>query len=239
MGITIPGELDYALDLLGYEWPNIDEDAVREAAELVRGLRDDLQETLDDLDHTINNDLTEAFTSKAALSYIQAFTENRTQNMDQMIDLLPGAADGIDLLADAIVVLKTKVIAELTITVAQLAAAAATAFFTAGASLAANAAIIAARKKALDIATDIAVEQLMAQILTMVVEPLTETAAGLAEAVVSAPLTTATGGDMPTFDVSFDLMERLADAIDDCGSEQEDILDTFISRVTSLPMFAS
>lgn len=239
MGITIPGELDYALDLLGYEWPNIDEDAVRELATLVRDLRDDLQGTLDDLDRTINGDLAEAFTSKAATSYIQAFTDNRTQNMDQMIDLLPGVADGIDIFADAVVALKTKVIAELTITVAQLAAAAATAFFTAGASLAANAAIIVARKKALDIATSIAMEQVLAQIISMVVEPLTESLAGLAEAVLDAPISTASGGEVPTFDVSFDLMEQLADAIEDCGADQEDILDTFISRAMSLPIFAS
>lgn len=239
MGLTVPGELDYALDLLGYEWPNIDEDAVREAATLVRGLRDDLQGTLDDVDAKINNELREAFTSKAATSYIEAWTENRTQNMDQVLELLPGVADGIDVYADAVFALKTKVIAELSITVAQLAAAAAAAIFTGGASLAANAAIIAARKKALDIATDLAVEQLIGQMVSMVIEPLTETVTALSEAVVAAPLTKATGGEVPKFDVSFDLMEQLATAIDDCGADQEDIIDTFISRVTSLPIFAS
>lgn len=239
MGITIPGELDHLLDLLGYEWPNIDEDAVREAADLVRGLRDDLQGTLDDLDSRIHGELSEAFTSKAARAYIQAWTDNRSQNMDQVLDVLPGVAQGIDVFADAVVALKLKVIAELTITAAQIAAAAATAVVTGGLSLAANAAIIAARKKALDIATDIAVEQLVGQLATMVAEPLTETIPGLANAILDAPLTTSSGGDVATFDVSFELMEQLADAIDDAGADQEDIVDTFISRVTSLPIFAS
>lgn len=238
MAITVPGELDYVLDLLGYEWPNLDEDAIREAAELVRTLRVDLQGTLDTLDAKIEGELSEAFTSKAATAYIEAWKDNRTQNMDQLLELLPGVADGIDVFAAAVTALKLKVIAELTITAAQIAAAAASAVVTLGASVAANAAIIAARKKALDIATDIAVEELAGQLLVMVVEPLTDTVAGLAEAILDAPMTT--GGDQtPTFDVSYDLMEDLAQAIEDCGADQEDIVDTFISQVMSLPIFAS
>lgn len=235
MGITIPGELDFALDLLGYEWPNIDEDAVRDAATLIRGLEQDLKGTLDDLETTINTDLVAAFKSKAATSYIEAFVENRTQNMDQMVDLLPGVADGVAIYAEALVALKLKVIAELVITAAQIAAAIASAVFTFGASLAAQAAIIAVRKKLIDVATDLIVDELVGQILVMVLEPMTDTIVGLAEAVLAAPLTTSAGGEPPTFDVSYDLMDQLATAIDDCGAEQEEILLTFIGSVTSLP----
>ena len=158
--------------------------------------------------------------------------------MDQLLDVLPGVADGIDVLAAAVTALKLRVIAELTITAAQIASAAASAVVTAGVSVAANAAIIAARKKALDIATDIAVEELAGQLLVMVVEPLTDTVAGLAEAILDAPMTTA-GDETPTFDVSYDLMEDLAQTIEDCGADQEDIVDTFISQVMSLPIFGS
>lgn len=238
MAITVPGELDYVLDLLGYEWPNLDEDAIREAAELVRTLRDDLQGTLDDLDNKIDGDLKEAFTSKAATAYIEAWTDNRTQNMDQLLEVLPGVADGIDVFAGAVTALKLKVIAELTITAAQIAAAAASAVVTLGASVAANAAIIAARKKALDIATDIAVEELAGQLLVMVVEPLTDTVAAFSEAILDAPMTTG-GSETPKFDVKYDLMEDLAQAIEDCGADQEDLIDTFVSQVMGLPIFAS
>lgn len=239
MAVTIPGELDYILDMLGYEWPNIDEDAVREAAQLIRSLRDDLDDTLSDLDSWINNELSEAFESKAAMSYINAWTDNRTQNMDRMLDVLPGVADGVEIFADAVVALKLKVIAELTITAAQIAAAAATAVLTGGLSLAANAAIIAARKKALDIATDIAVEQLVGQLLTLVVEPLSDVIPEVAAAILDAPLTNASGGEVAKFDISFEVMDQLATRIEDCGDEQEAIIDTFISRVMSLPIFAS
>lgn len=235
MGITIPSELDYVLDLLGYEWPNIDEDAVRELATLMRLARDDMEETLDALDRRINTDLAEAFKCKSAASYIQAFTENRTQNMNRFLDIFTEAADGVDLFADAVVVLKMKVIAELTITAAQIAAAAATAVVTAGASVAANAAIIAARKKAMDVATGFLTDQISDQAMQLVIVPLRETLPGVFEAMIDWPITTWQGGEAPAFEVSFDLMEQLADALEDCGDEQADILETFACRAESLP----
>jgi len=238
MAITVPGELDFALDMLGFEWPNIDEDAVRDAATLLRTLREDLQTTLDTLDDRIDGDLSEAFTSKTASAYIEAWTENRTQNMDQMLDLLPGVADGLDLFADAVVALKTKVIAELVITAAQLAATAASAVLTLGASAAASAAILVARKKALDILTQIAVEELIGQIAVMVIEPLTSSLDGLVAAVLDHPITSS-GSQPQTYDADYDLMEQIADAIDDCGTDQEELLSTFASQVAGLPIFAA
>lgn len=239
MGMMIPSELDFVLDLLGYEWPNIDEDAVKDAATLMRGLGDDLDGTLVALDTTINNDLSEAFKSKAASAFLQAYTENRSQNMDQIVGLLPGVADGVDIFADAVLALKLKVIAELVITAAQIAAALASAVLTFGASLAAQAAIIAVRKKLIDVATDLIVDELIGQIAMMVIEPLTDTLAGYAQAMLDAPLVSNAGGEQPTFDMSYDLMDQLADAIEDCGDEQEAIIDTFVSELAGLPLFAA
>ncbi|GGH47773.1 WXG100 family type VII secretion target [Microbacterium album] len=238
MAITVPGELDFVLDMLGYEWPNVDEDAVREAAALVRELRDDLQRTLDAMDARIAGELSAGFQSRAALAYLEAWTENRTQNMDALLGALPGVADGIELIADAVVALKTKVVAELAITAAQLAAAAATAVATAGVSVAANAAIIVARKKALDVVTELAVAEVVAQALGAVVEPLAGTIADLADAIVDAPLVSG-GADVPAVDVDFAVMDAIADAMDECGAEQRAIGIAFASRVSALPIFAS
>ena len=33
-------------------------------------------------------------------------------------------------------------------------------------------------------------------------------------------------------------MEQIADAIDDCGADQEELLSTFASQIASLPIFA-
>ncbi|MGH3351812.1 MAG: hypothetical protein ACRDPS_14185 [Nocardioides sp.] len=237
MGMTIPSELDYVLDLLGYEWPNVDEDAVHDAAQLVRGLESDMRETLDGLESRML-ELEADVKSKSVSALVRAYAENRTANLDQLLDALPEVADGIDIVADAIVALKVKVIAELTITAAQIAAAAATAVVTLGASVAANAAIIAARKKALDIATDIAMDELLGQVLSMVVEPLSGTIADLATKAMEAPLVTS-GDETGGVDLSFDLMDQIAQAIDDCGQDQAAIGTSFTTQLAALPLFAS
>ncbi|MBC7277259.1 hypothetical protein [Nocardioides sp.] len=237
MGMTIPAELDHVLDLLGYEWPNVDEDAVRDAAQLVRELEADVRGTLDRLEARMI-ELQEGAKSKSVSALIQAYSDNRTSNLDQLLDALPEVASGIDMLADAVVALKVKVVAELTITAAQIAAAAATAVVTAGASLAANAAIIAARKKALDIATDIAMDELIGQVASMVIEPLTGTITDLAIMAMEAPLVTS-GDDVAGVDLGFDLMDQIATAIDDCGLDQLEIGHNFAARLSALPLFAS
>ncbi len=237
MGMTIPGELDFVLDLLGYEWPNVDEDAVRDAAQLVRGLETDLRSTLDDLEIRVN-ELGDGAKAQSTNALIRAWTENRTANMDRVLDALPGVASGIDVAADAIVALKVKVIAELTITAAQIAAAAATAVVTAGLSVAGNAALIAVRKKALDIATDMAMEELIGQVASMVIEPLTGTITEAAMSIASAPLVT-DGDATAATELSYDLMEQIATALNDCGADQFEVCTTFAAEVSSLPLFAS
>ncbi|MFJ2757975.1 WXG100 family type VII secretion target [Nocardioides sp. NPDC087217] len=237
MGMTIPGELDFVLDLLGYEWPNVNEDAVRDAAQLLRGLESDLRGTLDELEIRIN-ELGDGATAQSVNALIRAWTDNRTANMDGLLDALPGVATGIDVAADAIVALKMKVVAELTITAAQIAAAAATAVVTGGLSVVGNAAIIAARKKALDIATDIAMEGVMGEVASMVTEPLTGTITELAMSIAEAPIVT-DGEATAATKLSYDLMEQIATALSDCGADQYDLCATFAAEVSALPFFDS
>jgi hypothetical protein len=237
VGITIPGELDFVLDLLGYEWPNVNEDAVRDAAQLLRGLESDLRGTLDELEIRVN-ELGDGATAQSVNALIRAWTDNRTANMDGLLDALPGVATGIDVAADAIVALKMKVIAELTITAAQIAAAAATAVVTGGLSVVGNAAIIAARKKALDIATDIAMEGVIGEVASMVTEPLTGTITELAMSIAEAPIVT-DGEATAATKLSYDLMEQIATALSDCGADQYELCATFAAEVSALPFFES
>ena len=237
MGMTIPGELDFVLDLLGYEWPNVDEDAVRDAAHLLRGLESDLRSTLDQLEVRVN-ELGDGAKAKSTNALIRAWTENRSANMDGLLDALPEVATGIDVAADAIVGLKVKVIAELTITAAQIAAAAATAVVTAGLSVVGNAALIAARKKALDIATDLVMDEVIGQVAGMVIEPLTGTIADLAMSIAEAPLVT-DGDATAATELSYDVMEQIATALNDCGADQYDLCTTFAADVSALPFFSS
>lgn len=59
----------------------------------------------------------------------------------------------------------------------------------------------------------------------------------LADATLDSPLTTA-GSEQTSFDVSYDLMEDLAQAVDDCGADQEEICRNFATQVAGLNFFA-
>ncbi|MFC7403981.1 hypothetical protein [Georgenia alba] len=239
MGINIPGELSFVLDLLGYEWPDIDEDELQNAAVLLREYRDDLEQTLLDLDTRIDSDLNDAFVSQAGLAMIQAWQDNRTQNTEQVLEVLPGAADGVDALSYAVLGMKTKVIVELTITAAQIAAAVAAAVFTGGMSMAAQAAIIAVRKKALDIATELAVEVIAAEMLVRVMTPLQDDVETWIQAVLTAPVVTPAGSPGQLMEVDYTIMTNLADLIEQTADEQEALGEDYAARLLALPIFTA
>lgn len=234
MALTIPGELAWVLDMLDYEWPPLDEDEIHRAANITRTFREDLIGSIEDASSRINDDVPTAFKAGTATSYKNAWNETREQHMQQLVDLLDPAATGIDVLADAVLALKVKVIAELVITAAQIAAAVATAAFTLGLSAAANVAIIAARKAALKIATNAAIDALIGQLLSMVIEPLTEGAVALITAIADAPLVEGAIGEVSEFQADFAALEQAAADIDATAADQEKLGADYVQQITSL-----
>lgn len=233
MAMNLPGELVWVLDLLGYEWPPIDEDELRRAAGIVRQFGEDIEGTIELASSRIEGDLSAAMKTGSNAAYTTAWTTTRDGNMRQLVDLIDPAATGMDLFADAVVAMKVKVIAELVITAAQIAAAAASAIVTLGASVAANAAIIALRKKALDILTDLAVEAIAGQVLSMLVEPLSSVAVDLATAITDAPVVEGAIGDVSEFEADLDALDRTAGDLEANGRDQEHLADAFLAQISS------
>lgn len=234
MSINLPGDLAWVLNMLGYDWPEIDEDEVRRGAGFTRDFRTDLEGALQQADSTINNDFGSIIQTGAAKSLMNAWDENKSSNITKMYELLDPAASAMDIFAAAVEALKLKVIAELVITAAQLAIAAATAFVTAGASAAANAAIMFARKKALDFVTNVIIDQLIGQILEMVIEPLSGALVTLANRVMDAPATQGMIGDPREYRADLDALETAAGDLDSNATDQGRITDDYVSRMTSL-----
>lgn len=234
MTMTLPSELVWVLDILGYEWPEIDEDEVRKAAVLVRRFGEDLEASITRADRIIVEDIPAAFQSQASKAQADAWTENRSTNMRQLVDLLDPAATGVDIFADAVVALKLKVIAELVITAAQIATAIASAVVTFGVGAAAQVALIAARKKVLDIATDLAVEQLMVQMLEMVQEPLLDVGERLVQAMLDAPIVTGAVGEMESIQADLAAMEEASAALGEAADDQDRVTEEFLAQLASL-----
>ncbi|HET8868147.1 MAG TPA: hypothetical protein VFM87_07415 [Agrococcus sp.] len=235
--MNIPGELVWVLDMLGYDWPPLDEDEMRRAAEIMRTFKDDIEGTVDVAETRVKSGVGAAVKGQASTSFTNAWDTDKSSNIQKLIDALDPVAGGIDIGADAVVALKVKVIAELVITAAQIAAAVASAFFTFGASLAANAAIIALRKKALDVLTNIAVDQLAQQLLPMIIQPLQGPMMEGITAMLEAELVEGAIGDVSEFEADLDALDTAAADFDSNAADQERLADDFIAQLSSCQIF--
>jgi hypothetical protein len=234
MGMMLPDGLVWIMDKLGFEWPDLDEDEIHRAATLVRQYGSDLGATIDAVDRRINVDVLGASTSQAALALADGWTQNRSQNLQQLLDVVDPAATGVDLFADAVLALKIKVIADVTITAAQVAAALASSFVTFGAGAAVAAGLIIARKKALDALVDIAVEELLGQVLPMVIEPLTAQVPAVVNAVLDAPVVTGAVGDLGELTADLDALEQASSDLDTASTDLETLTAQFLADLESL-----
>lgn len=237
MAMNLPGELVWVLDMLGYDWPPLDEDEMRRAAAIMRQFKDDVEGTVSVADSRVKAGVGAAVKGQVATSFTDAWDTDRSTNIQKLIDALDPVAGGIDIGADAVVALKVKVIAELVITAAQIAAAAASAVFTLGASLAANAAILALRKKALDVLTNIMVDQLAQQLLPMIIEPLQGPMMDGITAMLDAELVEGAVGDVSEFKADLDALETAAGDLESNAADQERLADDFVAQITSCQIF--
>ncbi|MDR7233939.1 hypothetical protein [Agrococcus sp. BE272] len=237
MAMNLPGELVWVLDMLGYDWPPLDEDEMRRAASIMRQFKDDVEGTVEVAETRVKTGVATALTGQASTSFSNAWDTDRSTNIQQLVDALDPVAGGIEVGADAVVALKVKVIAELVITAAQIAAAAASAIITLGASAAASAAIIALRKKALDVLTNIAVDQLAQQLLPLIIEPLQGPMMDGITAMLEAELVEGAIGDVSEFQADLDALDQAAGDLESNAADQERLADDFIMQLSSCQIF--
>ena len=235
--MNLPGELVWVLDMLGYDWPPLDEDEMRRAAVIMRQFKDDIEGTVSVADTRVKTGVGAAVKGQVSTSFVDAWDTDRSTNIQKLIDALDPVAGGIEVGADAVVALKVKVIAELVITAAQIAAAAASAVVTLGASLAANAAILALRKKALDVLTNIMVDQLAQQLLPMIIEPLQGPMMDGITAMLEADVVEGAVGDVSEFKADLDALDTAAGDLESNAADQERLADDFVAQIGSCQIF--
>jgi uncharacterized protein YukE len=171
MAIELPGPVVDFLSVLGINWPNVDEDKVREFATHVRDFASNLESTHQAATSTIQQ-MQESYQGSSYEQLVAAWSQMSSTHMQ---DLQTGAtvvADALDVAADAIVGLKTAAIAELIVMAATFVADQAAAVLTFGIAEAAEAAIIAAGKKVVEFLEQEIIGQIMGQVIGAAVVPL-------------------------------------------------------------------
>jgi hypothetical protein len=144
MSIMLPSDLAWVLNLLGFNWPNIDEDKLRACAATDRKLaaRCDTAQAHTDAATTI---ITTRNKGKAASAF-GSRGKKVSVHLDRLKTVYDVTADALDAIADVVEGAKIAVIAQLVFLAGEIAAAAAATIFTFGISDALGLAATAATK---------------------------------------------------------------------------------------------
>src|SRR2546430_14497779 len=171
MGIVLPGELAWVLDLIGINWPNIDEDELRSVANDLRGLSEELKGHTGDAKGDIEAML--GVSSSESLEIFDALwkkiADGHLEQLGQGLSLL---GTGLDIAAVVVVGLKLAAIVQLGILAAEIIADQAAAPFTFGASEAAIPLEVEATEQIVKRLLDQAIKSVEQQLISAVEGPI-------------------------------------------------------------------
>ncbi|MFT4215263.1 MAG: hypothetical protein QM622_10875 [Microbacterium sp.] len=229
MGMMLPNELIWVMEKLGFDWPDIDEDELRRAGQMVGTFRDELEGKLQAMDRKVNGDLAAALQGQAGPAYVAAWNTNRSQNLQNLLDLLGPVPAGVDVAAGGVLALKIKVIAEVTTTMIALIAMLTNPLTAAGAG-----AMLIIKKKLLNAAVDIAIEQVLNQVLPMVIEPLAHELPGVVMAALESPIVESVAGDPDQFYADLQALEQAQGEMEQHAADIESLTERLMSDLASL-----
>ncbi|MFF8835251.1 DUF6531 domain-containing protein [Streptomyces sp. NPDC015130] len=171
MAVTVPDWADTLLDLVGVNWPNVDEDAYRDMADALREFADDLAD-----DGQLANNHMERLLSSGHGEAMDALNEHWTKvkgkHLKDLVSAARTIADALDLAAGAIEGMKWKAVAELGILAGQTGLAMALIPVTGGLSALLGAGAIAFTKKQLLKLITSAMEEAVGHIVSVMTEPV-------------------------------------------------------------------
>lgn len=136
MGLVLPGALAWVLDMIGIEWPNIDEDELRSGATQLRQLAGELTSNTGDAKSRIEQMMTNN-SSDSLQAFDGIWQKLAGGHLPQLATGLRAIAVALDASAGLVVGMKTGAIVQLGILAGEILADQAAAPFTFGASEAA------------------------------------------------------------------------------------------------------
>ncbi|AUG78624.1 hypothetical protein CFP65_3844 [Kitasatospora sp. MMS16-BH015] len=170
MSIELPGELVWVMNLLGLNWPDVDEDELRAWAGHVREFAAGLQGAHDDT-HAMVQGLAASYQGASYEALVDRWSRASAEHHTVLIDCCGVLATGLELAADGIVVAKGAVIAELVAMAAEFAAEQAAAVATLGLAEAANVVIVEAGKRVVNAILQQIEQEIIGQLVSMAIEP--------------------------------------------------------------------
>ncbi|MEU6326377.1 hypothetical protein ABZ851_03645 [Streptomyces sp. NPDC047049] len=170
MSIELPGEVVWIMDLMGLEWPDIDEDELRAWGGHVREFGQGLKESHDGMDGALKG-LADAYEGASYDALLSKWTQVSGEHHVVLANCCEVLATALESAAVGVVAAKGVVIAQLVITAVEMAAAAAATVATLGIAAAAEAAAIEVGKRIVREVIQEIEDVLIAELVSMAIEP--------------------------------------------------------------------
>ncbi|MFI2184985.1 WXG100 family type VII secretion target [Streptomyces sioyaensis] len=174
MAIELPGQVVSFLQFIGVNWPDINEDKVREFGSHVRDFAQKVDDTHKDSTATIKQ-LSDVYQGASYEALLAKWGQMSDSHMTELVNACHAVADALDIAADTIVAMKLEAIAELTVLAITFIADQAAAVATLGIAEAAEALVIEAAEKLMDYLVQQLEQYIIGQVIEAAIDPLVET----------------------------------------------------------------
>ncbi|MGW2697799.1 WXG100-like domain-containing protein [Streptomyces sp. NPDC001296] len=173
MALELPEEVVSLLQFIGVNWPNVNEDKVREFAEHIRDFARKVDETHQDSTATIKK-MADVYQGPSYDALLTKWGQMSDSHMSELLTACNTVATALDIAADVIVGMKEAAIAELVVLAASFVADQAAAVATLGLAEAAEALIVEAAEKTVDYLEQQLEQYIIGEVIEAAVEPLVE-----------------------------------------------------------------
>ncbi|MBM4796382.1 WXG100 family type VII secretion target [Streptomyces sioyaensis] len=171
MAIELPDEVVSFLQFIGVNWPNVNEDKVREFASHVRDFAQKLDDTHKDSTATIHQ-MAEVYQGASYEALLAKWGQLSGSHMTELVNACHTVASALDIAADTIVAMKMEAITELIVLAITFVADQAAAVATLGIAEAAEALVIAAGKKLVNFLEQQLEQYIIGQVIEAAIDPL-------------------------------------------------------------------
>ncbi len=199
MAIELPGEVVSFLQFIGVNWPEVNEDKVREFGQHVREFADNVDQTHRECTTTIQQ-IGEAYEGAGYDTLLAKWGQMSDGHMNELVQGCHVVATALDLAADAIIAMKLEAIAELIAMAVAFVADQAAAVATFGLAEAAVLLIEEAAKKLVNFLEQQLEQYIIGQVIEAAMNPLIETVSravsGLVYEAVESALGVSGGGSV-------------------------------------------
>jgi uncharacterized protein YukE len=171
MAIELPGEVVSFLQFIGVNWPQVNEDKVREFASHVREFAKNIEDTHQQASDTVKA-MNEHYQGNSYELLVSKWAHLSQGHMSELLTACHALATALDAAADYIVAMKLECIAELVVLAASFVADQAAAVATLGLAEAAEALIVEAAEQAVDFLEQQLIQYVIAEVVEAALTPL-------------------------------------------------------------------